>query len=60
MWQNWVNAVVGIWLILAPFLLDFADKNLAKWNSVLFGIVVVALSLWVNGLSNGKGVSRGV
>lgn len=58
MWQNWVNVVAGVWLILAPFILKFGDSAAAKWNSIIFGIVIAALAIWSNTEAQSKGVSR--
>ena len=44
-WASWVNAVVGLWMIIAPFATNFQPAA-ARWNAVIFGILVgiVALS----------------
>ena len=44
MWQNWVNAVLGLWVALTPFL-GFAGA-LATWNLVVVGLVVAVLGFW--------------
>lgn len=47
-WMSWVNVVAGIWLIISPFLLSYNTAG-SKWNSVIFGIVAIILSLWSMG-----------
>lgn len=44
MWQQWVNAILGVWLIAVPFL-GFASASLT-WALVVTGIVVAVLALW--------------
>lgn len=52
MWQNWVNVILGIWLIIAPFIFNFDVA--ARWNSVIVGIVVAVLAYWANSLAQSK------
>lgn len=48
LWQEWVNVVVGIWLLISPWVLGFAGVDTAAemWNFVAVGIVVGVLALW--------------
>ncbi len=45
-WNHWTLVVLGLWLILSPWILGFSALNLAAWNSVLIGVLVVIFSLW--------------
>lgn len=45
-WEEWTNAVVGLWLIIAPFALGFSAEAAAVWNHVIVGVVVAADALW--------------
>lgn len=42
---DWVNVVLGIWLLFSPFVMG-AVSMAGQWNSVIIGIVVGALALW--------------
>lgn len=44
--ENWIEGVIGIWVLLAPWLLGFADISLAKWSSVALGLVLILLNAW--------------
>ncbi len=44
-WLNWVNIVLGFWLIIAPFVLAYTLAA-SQWNDIVVGIVVVALGAW--------------
>jgi hypothetical protein len=41
-----VNAIIGIWLIIAPFVLGFAATVMAaEWSSIIVGIVTLVLGV---------------
>ena len=42
-WEEWVNLIAGLCLIVAPWLLSFEDSNAAMVD-VAIGIVVVVLA----------------
>ena len=48
-WEEWANVVLGVWLVVSPWVLGFADVTMAMWNAVIVGIVVAALALWALG-----------
>ena len=44
---SWINALFGIWMIISPWIYGYAATNTARtWNSVIFGIIVLILSVW--------------
>jgi general stress protein CsbA len=43
---DWIEMVIGAWMIVSPWLLGFADITFAKWSSVLLGLVLVIISLF--------------
>ncbi len=43
---NWINAVLGLWLIIAPFILAYSSTVTAMWNDIIVGIVVLVLGVW--------------
>ena len=45
-WEEWVNLILGLWLILAPFALHFTDQPASMWNQIIVGIVVGISALW--------------
>ena len=45
-WEEWVEAALGLWLIVSPYLLGFATQMSPTWNSVIVGIIVAALAVW--------------
>ncbi len=45
-WQDWLNGVLGAWLVIAPWVLGFGSLAAAAWNSVIVGLLVLALAAW--------------
>jgi hypothetical protein len=46
----WANLVLGIWAILAPWILGFAALAAAMWSHVVLGALVLlaaAVALWM-------------
>jgi hypothetical protein len=43
---DWINAVLGVWLVISPFALDYSATVMAMWNNIIVGIVVLALAGW--------------
>ncbi|MFP7732407.1 SPW repeat protein [Priestia aryabhattai] len=44
--RGFVNAVIGIWFILAPWMLGFSYDAGATSSSIVFGILQVIMSSW--------------
>ena len=40
------NILAGLWLILAPFALDYSDVSAALWNDVVIGIGIAILAMF--------------
>jgi hypothetical protein len=43
-WEEWINVLMGVWLIASPWLLEFPHTR-AMHLSIGFGIVIVLLAL---------------
>jgi SPW repeat-containing protein len=46
-WEEWVNLVLGAWLLVSPWLLGFRAVTGLMWNALLIGALVVACAGWV-------------
>lgn len=42
---RFINLPLGAWLIVAPWLLDGIVSPLAIWNSVICGVLLIALAI---------------
>jgi len=36
--------IIGIWLIMSPWILGFFQYNIASWNAMIVGIILIVLS----------------
>lgn len=48
-WEEWLNLVVGLWVLVSPWVLGFANTN-AMWVHITIGIivaVVAAIEVWM-------------
>jgi hypothetical protein len=64
-WQDWCNVVLGTWLFISPWVMQYpADAPAAMWNSHILGVVVFVLAiialyvprLWEEGWSTVLGI----
>ena len=46
LWEEWVNLVLGIWMIISPWVLRYSANATARDDAVVVGIVVAVLSIW--------------
>jgi hypothetical protein len=45
-WEEWANLVLGVWLIISPWILGFAANMDAMWTHVVMGVLIAAVSAW--------------
>jgi hypothetical protein len=45
-WLSWTNVLLGLWLIVAPFILGYTEITAALWNDIIVGIGIAALGTW--------------
>lgn len=46
-WEEWLDVVFGVGLLLAPVLLGYAGHRVALANALVTGAAVTALAIWV-------------
>lgn len=46
LWEEWINLVIGLWLIVAPFALGFASMSKVMWSAIIVGLLVAGDALW--------------
>ena len=44
-WQDWVNAVLGLWLVSSPWAMGFQADLAVTSNAVLVGLALVAAAV---------------
>lgn len=43
---EWVNLVLGLWLIISPWALGFSASVGALWSTLLLGLGVAVVAIW--------------
>jgi hypothetical protein len=46
-WEEWTEAVLGLWMVASPWMFGFSTLYAAKVNAVATGLIVLVLALWV-------------
>lgn len=42
----WLNVILGIWLIVAPFVLGYSTLTNAMWNDIIVGVLVAVIAFF--------------
>lgn len=45
-WEEWISGLLGVWLIIAPFVLSFATNQHALWTHIVLGVLTAIVSFW--------------
>ena len=51
---NWLSGLMGVWLMVSPLVLDYADLRVGFWNVVVCGGIVVVLAVCGMATSGGE------
>ena len=54
-WEEWLNAAIGVWIFVSPWVLGAAASAHILWNSMIVGALLVILALWSVSLEHGPG-----
>ncbi|HKJ94643.1 MAG TPA: SPW repeat protein [Gammaproteobacteria bacterium] len=46
MWEEWVNLILGAWLVISPWILGFSGVSVAVSNFVILGLLVGIDAIW--------------
>lgn len=44
--MRWLEIIIGLWLIISPWLLGFRSISVMMWSNTLVGIILVIAGLW--------------
>jgi general stress protein CsbA len=44
--EYWTTLVIGLMMIISPWVLGFSDISFAKWCSILLGLILTIASAW--------------
>ena len=53
-WEEWVEFVLGLWIIISPWLIGYGDTGVAHSVHMFVGLGVIVLSLWDLWLVHGQ------
>lgn len=45
-WEEAINVLLGIWMVISPWVLSFTGARNAEANAVVVGILVIAFAAW--------------
>jgi hypothetical protein len=48
-WEEWINLLLGVWVLVSPWVLSFSAQTTARWAHVGIGLIVAGLAglrLW--------------
>jgi hypothetical protein len=45
-WEEWINLLLGLWLIASPWVLHFSMDRRPMWSFVVLGIIAAVVSAW--------------
>ncbi|MGB3539051.1 MAG: SPW repeat protein [Mesorhizobium sp.] len=45
-WEEWINLLLGLWLIVSPWVLHFSTDTRPTWTFVVLGIIAAVISAW--------------
>ena len=45
MFARWGNVLVGVWLVIAPWILMYGDAGAARTNDLWIGLAIIAVAL---------------
>jgi hypothetical protein len=60
-WASWIDALIGIWVILSPWVYGYSGEPW-MWNSIVVGIIILILGIWsatASTTGHPMGTSRG-
>jgi len=46
LWEEWVNFVLAVWIVISPWVLAFNTSNVPTVNHVVLGILIGIDALW--------------
>jgi hypothetical protein len=44
--KRWTVLIIGIWVLVSPWLLGFADISIMKWSNLVCGAAIILVSVW--------------
>jgi hypothetical protein len=45
-WEEGLNTVLGIWMIISPWVLEFSSSRVVTINAIIVGLLVTTFAVW--------------
>jgi hypothetical protein len=45
-WEEMINTILGVWLVLSPYVLGFATHTMTAAHTVVVGVLVTVFAVW--------------
>ncbi len=45
-WEEWTEAILGLWMVISPWALAYSHVQLAMYAATASGLIVTVLALW--------------
>ena len=45
-WEEWLSALLGVWLVASPWVFGFSDATAMLWSTLVAGAAVFVLGVW--------------
>ena len=45
-WNHYAQLILGLWILVAPWVLGYAFVTPALWSSIIAGVFIALLALW--------------
>lgn len=46
-WEEWVNLVLGAWLLVSPWALGYSASAAMTWNAAIAGVLLFVFAAWI-------------
>ena len=46
MTKRWIELILGIWILISPWLLGYSDISVMKWSNLLCGLILILVGVW--------------
>ncbi|MGI9508601.1 MAG: SPW repeat protein [Geminicoccaceae bacterium] len=45
-WHDWANGILGLWLVVTPWVLGYGQMTSIVWTHVILGLLIIAAAAW--------------
>lgn len=52
LWEEWIDVILGVWLLISPWALRYTTQSILTWDAVITGLVIAVLAVWT--LTSGR------